>query len=440
MSRISLVEQYNNKDVIAQIYDVKDTVNGALESIDSAVAAADQAATAAQTAAAAANNAVSLVNQLDARTDVLEDYVGAPGDAASTTGTVYARIAKNAQDIDNVEDAHADLVTVVAGNSATIAGMEPIVSSLPINYQERSQKDQLNGYAGLTSAGKIATSQIDTGVNLNQILQAGAQLNTGEFLYIGPGGVIRSRVIGEGVEYVGNYASLAALQAYPNPQNGDFATIYGSAVDDGFYVYDGTSWNKSALFDATDYELIANKVTGISSASSNTEYPSAKAVYDFCEASDVVDMTSAQTTASGGVTLTVAAQNVNGSQLATTSVLLPTTNTATSGVYTPITSDGVAAEVSTLNTAIVTAAATKQNTLTSVTITLTAANWSSNTQTITGIGNVTATNIVWVSPDSSSFDEYGSCGIRVTAQGAGSLTFVSNGTDPTNNLNVIVVG
>lgn len=439
MSRISLVEQYNNKDVIAQIYDVKDKLDNALDDMNVATEAANQAAQTAQTAATAANQATQAVNQLTARTEVLEGYTGAPSDQASATGTVYARIAKNAQDIDNVEDAHASLVTVVAGNTADLAGIKPIVNNLPINYQERAQKDQLNGYAGLNSAGKVATSQLDTGVNLNQILKAGAQLNTGEFLYIGPGGVVRSRVIGEGVEYVGNYASLSALQAYPDPQNGDFATIYGSAMDDGFYVYDGTTWNKSALFDATDYELIANKVTGISSASSNTEYPSAKAVYDYDQANDVADMVLSQSTASGGVTVTAIAENVNSTPLATGSVIIPTVNSATANNFAPITSDGVATEVATLNTAISTGLAGKQSILTSTTITLVAANWSNNQQTITGIGNVTATNIVWIAPTSSSEPDYTACGVYATAQGAGSLTFTCD-TTPSSAISVIVIG
>lgn len=440
MTRISLVEQYNNKDVITQVYQVKDDLSKALNDIEVAVDAADSATRAADNATLSANNAVNAVNQLVPRTEVLEEYVGSPSDTASPSGSLYARVKENADDIaDNVDDI-TTLTAQVGTNTTDIGNIKPVIQGLPTNYQQKSEKDQLNGYAGLTSAGKIATSEIDTGVNLNQILQAGAQLNTGEFLYIGAGGVIRSRVIGEGVEYIGNYTSLAALQAYPSPQNGDFGTVYGSVSDDGMYMYDGVQWNFVMLFDATDYELIANKVTGISSASTNDQYPSAKAVYDFEVANDVADVDMTQVTASGKVTVTTALKNANDTTIATGSVDIPTTATPTASSNVPITSGGVKDAVDTLNSTITTAVAGKQDTLTSTTITLVVANWSSHAQTVTGISNVTATNIVWVSPSASSMDEYGACGIRVTAQGSGSLTFETNGTDPTNALTVIVVG
>lgn len=438
MSRISLVEQYNNKDVITQVYDVKDKLQTSLDNLDEALEVAENAIEAANTATQAADNAVSLVNQVSTRTEVLEGYVGSPSDTRSPEGSVYARIAENVADISDTNNAVSNLVSVVADNSADIAGMKPTVDNLPINYQERSEKDRINGYAGLTTTGKIATSEIDTGVNLNQILQAGAQLNTGEFLYIGPGGTIRSRIIGEGVEYVGNYASLAALEAYPDPQNGDFATVYGTASDDGFYMYDGTTWNKSALFDATDYELIANKVTGISSASSNSQYPSAKAVYDYCAANDIATMVLSQTTGANGITVTAMIQNVNASTITTTSLLIPTTDTPTASSNVPITAGGVKTAVDTVNANITSAVSGKQNTLVSTTVTLAVANWSSSSQTITGIAGLTADSIVWVTPAPASHDEYTESSIRATAQGSGSLTFACTDT-PTNDLVVNVV-
>lgn len=440
MPRISLVEQYDNKDVITQIYDIKDNLDGALAELENATEVAGEAADAATRATDAANNAVDQVNQLTTRTTVLEGYVGAPSDTASATGSVYARIAADKANTDTNTGNIATLQTTVGNHTTAISGLQTTVNAIPTTYQAKSEKNQLNGYAGLTSSGKVATTQLDTGVNLNQILQAGAQLNTGEFLYIGPGGTIRSRIIGEGVEYVGNYSSLAALEAYPDPRNGDFGTVYGTVSDDGFYMYDGTNWNLSALFDATDYELIANKVTGISSASTNSEYPSAKAVYDYDVANDVAGIGLTQNTVSGKVTVTATVTNANSTTIATDSVDIATTNSATAADYKPITSDGVASIVTTLNGNITSAVSGKQDTLTSATITLAAANWSSNAQTITGISQVTATNIVWVSPSSASFDEYGECGIRVTAQASGSLTFTTNGTDPTNDLTVVVVG
>lgn len=65
---------------------------------------------------------------------------------------------------------------------------------------------------------------------------------------------------------------------------------------------------------------------------------------------------------------------------------------------------------------------TKNNKLNAVTVTLTVAGWVSNAQTVNA-SNVTADNIVWVSPAAASFDAYGKAGIRATAQGAGTITF-----------------
>lgn len=440
MSRVSLIEQYNNKDVITQIYDVKEKLESSIDDVDQAVSAANSATTAANAAATAANNAVSATNQLASRTAILEGYVGSPSDTASASGSVYARIAENASDIaENAGDID-DLGDAVSANASDIADIKPVIQGLPTTYQQKSQKDAINGYPGLSSAGKIATSQIDTGVALNQVLVAGAQLNVGEVLYVGTGGIIRSRIVGEGVEYVGNYASLAALQAYPEPRNGDFGTVYGSVSDDGMYMYDGSQWNFVMLFDATAYELVSNKVTGISSASTNDGYPSAKAVYDFCVANDVAGVDVTQVTSSNKVTVTVAVSNSAGTTIATDSVDIPTTSAVTASSNVPITSGGVKTAIDTVNGNITTAVSAKQNTLTSTTVTLAVANWSSNTQTVTGISNVTATNIVWVSPAAASLDEYGACGIRVTAQGSGSLTFHTNGTTPENALTVVVVG
>ena len=71
------------------------------------------------------------------------------------------------------------------------------------------------------------------------------------------------------------------------------------------------------------------------------------------------------------------------------------------------------------------------------TITLTAAGWSSNTQTVSVTG-MTATGVVLVSPDPTDQSAYTSAGILCTAQAAGTLTFTCS-TTPTADLSVNVV-
>lgn len=75
--------------------------------------------------------------------------------------------------------------------------------------------------------------------------------------------------------------------------------------------------------------------------------------------------------------------------------------------------------------------------LTSLTVTLTVANWSSDTQTVTATG-VTASNDVIVAPAPSSMDDYVAAGIVCTAQAANSLTFTCS-TVPTNAITVNVM-
>lgn len=62
-------------------------------------------------------------------------------------------------------------------------------------------------------------------------------------------------------------------------------------------------------------------------------------------------------------------------------------------------------------------------TYTQLTVTLTVAGWSDNSQTVTASG-VTANNAVVVSPTPGSYRSYGEFGVYCSAQAANSLTFV----------------
>lgn len=64
----------------------------------------------------------------------------------------------------------------------------------------------------------------------------------------------------------------------------------------------------------------------------------------------------------------------------------------------------------------------KNNKLTSVEVVLTSTGWSNNIQTV-AVSNVTADNIVWVSPSALYFDLYVEKSVRATSQSDGQLTF-----------------
>ena len=76
----------------------------------------------------------------------------------------------------------------------------------------------------------------------------------------------------------------------------------------------------------------------------------------------------------------------------------------------------------------------------SVTVTLTAAGWADNTQTVS-VSSATATNIKVISPAPASVDEYASCGVKATTEGTGTITFACT-TVPKNDLtvNIAILG
>ena len=75
-------------------------------------------------------------------------------------------------------------------------------------------------------------------------------------------------------------------------------------------------------------------------------------------------------------------------------------------------------------------------TYSTATVTLAAADWNSNTQTVT-VNGVTADNLVLVAPSPTDFTAYGTAEIRATVQATNSLTFVCTST-PTADLTVNV--
>ena len=69
--------------------------------------------------------------------------------------------------------------------------------------------------------------------------------------------------------------------------------------------------------------------------------------------------------------------------------------------------------------------------------TLAANNWSSNTQSVS-ITGMTTTSTIISAPDKASLENYSSCGVELTSQAAGSITFTCE-TVPTTDLTVKVI-
>ncbi len=77
---------------------------------------------------------------------------------------------------------------------------------------------------------------------------------------------------------------------------------------------------------------------------------------------------------------------------------------------------------------------------TKVSVSLAAANWADNAQTV-NVAGATATNIKVISPDPASVDEYAANAVRATGEGNGTITFGCT-TAPTNDLtvNIMIAG
>lgn len=99
----------------------------------------------------------------------------------------------------------------------------------------------------------------------------------------------------------------------------------------------------------------------------------------------------------------------------------------------------IQSSLSTVEGEVASLSVNKNNKLTTVTVTLTVEGWNAETlsQTVSA-SNVTADNIVWVSPAPASFDAYGKASIRGTAQGDGTITFTCTKV-PTEEINVEVI-
>lgn len=119
-----------------------------------------------------------------------------------------------------------------------------------------------------------------------------------------------------------------------------------------------------------------------------------------------------------------------------TSTKVPTITTNTLWQVTGITETSIAFPVTSVNWQTWAVSLTIP-TISTITVTLTSAWWSSNSQTVSATG-VTASNTVIVSPSPDDIADYADCGVYCSAQGSGTLTFSCSDT-PSSNIDVNVV-
>ena len=344
MVRISLQEQYDNKDVIQQIYKLKDDIADAMELASDVPALSARIASAVSASENAVEQVTGLKGTVEGHTEAITN-VEVDAEEALTTAN--------------------DAVKELTITSTTTAGT--------LNITRGTGYEEYKAFP-IADATKTGLMNAQTYIGLQNLGDRVAKLEAQTTVYY----AVFTSGAPSATELTGLFNSVAGRA----PLAGDYLTDIARNLT---YGYNGTTWIKvegqgTPVFTTGSAGLIVGST---------------------------VDGTIAAESDGTG--------SVNGwdevkAHIATSEQLIQQ-NTASIG--------------------------TKQNTLTSVSVTLPASSWSNNTQTV-GVAGVTATNIVWVSPAPASFDAYTKGLVRATAQSAGTLTF-TKGKDVTVDLQVQVV-
>lgn len=353
MARISLVQQYDNKDVIQQIYVLKDGLETTQEQAQNAESTADLAISQISSAVTTANQAIALAQPA---------YDTA--NAAQADATQALADAEQAQtDADNAIVSGSITTTNTTGNLVLTKGTgSTVTTAIPIASASQTGLMNAQTYAGITS--------LDTRVSALE------GKNTTVYVTFPNSNPDQATI-----------TSTFTTKAGRAPVAGDYAVDIAKNLT---YGYDGTTWTKVGTDVSVPQFSLGTPGLIVGSDEDGTVF--------------------AETDGTG---------SVKGWDTLTTQVT---------------TIDG---EVQTAQSDITALQSNKQNTITAVTVTLTVAGWADNQQTVSA-SNVTASNIVWVSPAPTSFTSYGEAGIRATAQGAGTITFQCT-TVPTAEITVEVV-
>lgn len=374
MVRISLQEQYDNKDVIQQIKKIKDDLTTVGDTADDALNKVINANTVSGQALTKADQAITTADSASAKTDALQVTVDEHTQSIQAVETQAEQALTDANDAFDqasiTQTAEAATITMTRGTGSQEQIPFPIASSVQTGMMNAQT------YAGIVNL----TARVDK-------LEASKTVFYVTFSSNSPTD--------------SELTSLFTTVSGRAPAAGDYLTDIAKSLT---YGYNGTNWIKVET--STDIPVFTSETPGL--IKGNTADGTVAAETDgtgSVNGWDTVKTSIANNTESIGT--------ING-QVSTIQGTLAT----------------VEGEVSSLQTG-------KQNTITSVTVTLSAGGWSGSSQTVSA-SNVTASNIVWVSPAPASFNAYGKAGVRATAQADGSITF-TYAKAPAGDLTVEVV-
>ena len=371
MARISLVEQYQNKDVITQIYGLKDTVEGFDEKIDSASQAAASATSNADQAKALAQEAITQSGTYDAKITAAVATAEDAESKASAAKTVADASLYDAQIKTGSADGNLYMKQNDGGEKAT---------AIPIANSEQ---------AGLMNAQTFKSiSSIDARVSALEGKQS--------IVYVTFASDSPSQT-----EITAVFTSVSGRA----PVKGDIADDIARAL---IYQYDGTQWIKTQSVASVWTNTTSGLVLGTPSTGA------AGTIFAETDGTGSVNgwdpLVTRVTNAESNIANNTANITVNAESIKTAKTDIAKNTT----------------DIATLNTTVTSGLAAKQATLKTASVVLTASGWSSLSQTVS-CAVVTASNIVWVAP-ADNMDAYGEAGVYCSAQGAGTLTFKCTST------------
>lgn len=383
MARISLVEQYNNKDVISQIYDLKDTVGTFDEDIADASAKADTAYSMASSVTSVAENALTTAQG-----------ASTTAEAAQTDATQALADAKTAKQTADVALADAQInVTATTG-------------TLAMAQNDGGQKSTAIPIASSEQAGLMNAQTYNSIASMDSRISALENKQAIVYVTLPSTSPTQAQI-----------TSSFTVAAGRAPVKGDICMDIAKALS---YQFDGTTWiltqQVAAPWSNTTAGLVKGSASGAGTIYAESDGTGSVNGWDDMQAS--VDTNASNIT-------------VNANAIKTVDGRVDAANTAIAKNASDITAMGT--RVTTLETTVKTIPKIQQ-----ATVVLNASSWSSSalTQSVS-CSIATASNIIWVAP-AGNIASYGKNGVYCSAQGDGTLTFTCT-TVPQDTYTVNIV-
>ena len=367
MPRISLREQYDNKDVIQQIYDLRDSVEG-FEGIETKVDSLSQQVTSYQgqidqanaTALQAVQQAQDAVSAVESYDEEIQGAVDKAEQAEATAGNAYTDVtAQTTQTAVNLQfqrgggSTDTEALPVASSTQAGIVNVSTYNGWMGLMDRVAALENARNTYYGAFSSDNPAQGEITSVF----VTVAGRQPKAGDYLT----DIARNLTYG----YTGQaWVKVDASGEIPLFTQGSSGLIVGANEDGKVYAEaDGTGsvvgWDDVRSHITTYGSRVDNLVTQVGNSS---------------DAGSATGSLYARSNYANAQITSLAGQVAQKTQL-------------TSGTYQ-----------------------------------VTAADWNNGTTATVSASVVTADNMVWVAPTGASWDDWTENGVRATAQGAGTIT------------------